>query len=230
MRVEGEAQLRESQLALQEAERVLAVADDRERIARDLHDTVIQRLFAAGLTLQATANRVDPDLRDRLQTVIDDLDGTIRDVRTAVFSLQATRPSERGLRGVLLDVTSEARTTLGFEPRVQFDGPVELIDEHIVEHLVPVLREALSNVAKHAKATEVRVSLRVADTVELTIADNGVGMPEAVFGGNGLPNLGARAEAIGGSLEHEVPDGGGSIVRWTVPVAAAEHEDETPRS
>jgi PAS domain S-box-containing protein len=223
-RVDAEERLRQSQSALLEAEQVLAVADDRERIARDLHDTVIQRLFAAGLSLQATASRTDEGVRDRIENIVDDLDQTIRDVRTAVFSLQSSRPSERGLRGLLLDVTSDARTTIGFEPRVQFDGPVESIDESVAEHLVPVLREALSNVAKHAKASEVRVSVAVGSNVELTVADNGVGVPDAVFGGNGLDNLRSRAESMGGHCEVTPRNGGGSVVHWSVPVSPLEAE------
>jgi two-component system sensor histidine kinase DevS len=217
VRLDYEARLLEIQSALLDAQQVLAVTDDRERIARDLHDTVIQRLFAAGLSLQATASRADASVRERIETIVEDLDQTIRDVRTAVFSLQSSRPAERGLRGVFLDVTGEAHEVLGFEPRVQFDGPVETIDEPIAEQLIPVLREGLSNVAKHAEATDVRVSIAVGDTIELSIADNGVGMPDSVFGGHGLSNMRSRAEAMGGNCTHLHRDGGGTVVVWSVP-------------
>lgn len=220
-RVAAEQRLRQSQAALLEAEQVLAIADDRERIARDLHDTVIQRLFAAGLSLQATASRADPDVRARIEATVDDLDQTIRDVRTAVFSLQTSRPSERGLRGLLLDVAHEALPALGYEPRVQFDGPVESIDEAVAEQLVPVLREALSNVARHAKASEVRVAVSVTDLVELRVTDDGVGVPESVFGGHGLQNLGARATAMGGTFRVVPRSEGGTLLHWAVPRDAA---------
>lgn len=219
-RVAADERLRQSQTALLEAEQVLAIAEDRERIARDLHDTVIQRLFAAGLSLQATAARSDPDIRPRIESVVDDLDQTIRDVRTAVFSLQTSRPDARGLRGLLLDVTIDARDALGFEPRLQFEGPVETIDEAVAEHLIPVLREALSNAARHAQATDVRVVIRVDDTVELSVTDNGVGTPESVFGGHGLQNLRTRASSMGGACVLTPRDGGGTVLTWSVPLTA----------
>jgi signal transduction histidine kinase len=137
-------------------------------------------------------------------------------VRTAVFSLQTSRPDARGLRGLLLDVTIDARDALGFEPRLQFEGPVETIDEAVAEHLIPVLREALSNAARHAQATDVRVVIRVDDTVELSVTDNGVGTPESVFGGHGLQNLRTRASSMGGACVL-TPDGGGTVLTWSAP-------------
>ena len=174
-RLAAEAELRQNQDALRDAEQVLAVAEDRERIARDLHDTVIQRLFAEGLGLQAALGGVgDPQrTRARLESTIDGLDETIRELRTAVFSLQGSASAPGGLRGRLLQVVTDATDGLGFEPRLQFDGPIETIDDHIAEHLTPVLREALSNIAHHAHARDVRVAIRVDDDVTLTVADDG---------------------------------------------------------
>ena len=168
-RLAAEAELRASHDALQEAQQVMAVAEDRERIARDLHDTVVQRLFGEGLNLQAALGSLhDEDrTRRRLEQAIDGLDQTIQDLRTAVFSLQRTAEAPGGLRGRLLEVITEATSGLGFEPRLQFDGAIETTPAAIAKELLPVLREALSNVAKHAHARNVRVTVAVGEDVLL---------------------------------------------------------------
>ena len=219
-RLAAEAELRESQEALREAEQVLAVADDRERIARDLHDTVIQRLFAEGLSLQAAMGGVgDPQrTRARLESVVDGLDQTIKELRTAVFSLQGAASAPGGLRGRLLQVVTEATDGLGFEPRLQFDGPIESIEVHIADHLIPVLREALSNIAHHAEAGHVRVAVSVAGDVTLTVSDDGIGVPAEVLGGRGLTNMAERARALGGDFTIRPEPSGGSLLTWRVPV------------
>jgi PAS domain S-box-containing protein len=209
-RVDAEAHLRA-------AMNTLALADDRERIARDLHDTVIQRLFGAGLQLQGAMAAADPQLRDRLQVVVDDLDDTIRELRAAIFALQGPGPAPRGLRGRLLDVVRDAGASLGFEPRLQFEGAIETMDDTIAEHLVAVLREALSNVARHAQAHDVRVTVAAGDEVVLTVVDDGVGMPGAVAGGRGLVNLADRAADLGGRFEVERATSGGTRLEWRVP-------------
>lgn len=220
-RLEAEEELRRSQDALREAEQVLAIADDRERIARDLHDTVIQRLFAAGLNLQATLARVDDATRSRLETTIDDLDATIRELRMAIFSLQASASTPAGLRGRLLEILTEAQGPLGCEPRLQLDGAIETISDEVAEHLLPTLREALSNIARHANATKVRVSLFVGDEVVLTVVDDGDGVPDEVLGGRGLANMQRRAANLGGSFQIERQDAGGSCLTWHVPAEVA---------
>ena len=222
-RLAAEAELRQSQDALRQAEQVLVVAADRERIARDLHDTVIQRLFAEGLNLQGAIARVhDPDgTRARLESTIDGLDHAIKDLRMAVFSLQNAGASPGGLRGRLLEVVTDATAALGFEPRLQFDGPIESIDHRIAEHLIPVLREALSNVAHHARARNVRVAIGVGDDVVLTVADDGVGVPEEVLGGRGLTNMADRSQHLAGEFTITNQPGGGSLLTWRVPVRAS---------
>jgi PAS domain S-box-containing protein len=220
VRLAAEAVLRESQEALRQAEQVLAVADDRERIARDLHDTVIQRLFAEGLSLQAALSGVgDPQrTRARLESAVDGLDQTIKDLRMAVFSLQgAASSAPGGLRGRLLQVVTEATDGLGFEPRLQFDGAIETIDVHVTDHLMPVLREALSNIAHHAEAGHVRVAVSVTDDVTLTVSDDGIGVPAEVFGGRGLTNMAERARALGGDFTISPEPSGGSLLVWQVP-------------
>jgi PAS domain S-box-containing protein len=216
-RLEAESELRRSQDALRQAEQVLVVAEDRERIARDLHDTVIQRLFGAGLQLQATMGSADDRTRERLDTVVADLDETIKELRAAIFSLQGSVPSPRGVRGRLFDVVSESGARLGFEPRLELGGPIESLSEPIIENLVAVLREALANVGRHARARTVRVTLDVGELVVLTVSDDGIGVPGEVVGGRGLANLERRACDLGGSFAITAGPEGGSVLRWAVP-------------
>jgi PAS domain S-box-containing protein len=218
-RLAAEAELRHSQDALRQAEQVLVVAEDRERIARDLHDTVIQKLFGEGLNLQAALAGVDDPgrTRVRLESTIDGLDQAIKDLRMAIFSLQNAGPAPRGLRGRLLEVVTDATAALGYEPRLQFDGPIETIDDRVAEHLVPVLREALSNVAHHAHARNVRVAVSVTDDVTLTVSDDGTGVPEQVIGGHGLANMTERARNLGGAFDIHPQTTGGSLLTWQVP-------------
>ena len=181
-RLTAEAELQRSQEALHAAERVVAIADDRERIARDLHDKVIQRLFASGLNLQAIVGATDDRIRPRIESTIDSLDDTIRELRMAIFSLQGSGSAPGGLRGQILDVVSDAVAALGFEPRLQFDGPVESIADDIAAQLVPTLREALSNVARHAAASSVQIVVSAADAVTVEVIDDGVGLTDDAAG------------------------------------------------
>ena len=218
-RMAADAALRQSQQALHDAEQVVAIAEDRERIARDLHDTVIQRLFGEGLKLLAILNVVDDDAaKTRIQSTIDGLDQTIKELRLAVFSLQGGDPQPAGLRGRLLATLTEATTGLGFEPRLQFDGPIETIDNNIAEHLIPVLREALSNISRHAHARNVRVAVVVDEDITLTVSDDGVGVPSEVLGGHGLANMTDRANRLGGAASITARPEGGSQLLWQVPL------------
>ena len=231
-RLAAEAKLRQSQEALRQAEQVLAVADDRERIARDLHDTVIQRLFAEGLSLQAAMADVGDRQRTRarLESAVDGLDETIRELRTAVFSLQGAASAPGGLRGRLLELVTEAADGFGFEPRLQFDGPIESMDIGIADHLVPVVREALSNIARHAHAGHVRVAVSVADDVTLTISDDGNGVPAEVLGGRGLTNMATRARDLGGDFTIAPEPAGGSVLTWRVPAERSPQRDMIHRN
>jgi signal transduction histidine kinase len=216
----------------------LMVLEDRERIARDLHDTVIQRLFATGLALQGIASRdPDPTVAERLQAAVDDLDDTVRHIRTTIFELQRQRLPGRSLRQEVLDLLTESAELLGFEPLVRFDGAIDLsIDDDLADHVLAVLREAASNVAKHADATALEVRLSIVDDVVcLDIVDDGRG-PDGTAddgrdvmevdgrddsgpsGGHGLRNMRARAERAGGSLAVRPADSGGTWIRWRAPV------------
>ena len=224
-RLAAQTQLRDSQDALRQAEQVVAIAGDRERIARDLHDTVIQRLFGAGMSLQATLALPIEAARARVENTIDVIDDTIKELRMAIFSLQGGAASVGGLRGHLLEVLTEAGPALGFEPRLQFDGPIEGIEPVIAEHLTATLREALSNVTHHAQATSARVIVGVGDEITLTVIDDGVGVPTQVLGGRGLTNMNRRARELGGTFDISREPTGGSHLTWQVPHSPPEPLD-----
>jgi PAS domain S-box-containing protein len=207
---------------LMAAHEELALVDDRERIARDLHDTVIQRLFAVGLSLQgALVRATDPAMVERVELAIDEIDGTIRDIRTAIFSLHARRTPTAGPRDDVIATVREASRALGFEPQVRFDGPVDaMMSRNVYEQLLPTLREVLSNMTKHAQATHAWVEL-VTDgaSIILRASDDGSGIAEGtVSGGRGLGNIRERAEALGGSSDVRERPGGGTVVEWCVPL------------
>lgn len=195
---------------------------DRERIAADLHDRVIQRIFATGLGLEALVRTAPPAIADRLETAVEDLDLTIREIHSAIFALQAIQVPGRGLRMELLKLATEASGALGFEPSVRFEGPVDTVaGDGLGEDLMATAREALANVARHAGAGRVEVSLRVAEgIVELTVVDDGTGPGEGHRrGGRGVGNLTRRAQAHGGGFELVGgASGRGSCSRWWAPV------------
>jgi len=197
----------------------LALLEDRERIARDLHDTVIQRLFATGMALQAASRLTDrTEIVSRIDASVDDLDDTVKHIRSTIFEL-SQRPAPGGVRRGLLRVVDEQVSALGFRPTVTFEGPVESLPELIVSELMAAVREGLSNVARHARAGRAEVHLVVGDEVELTVTDDGIGPPlEAPTLGNGLPNLAARAERLSGtfSISRRVPPPG-TVLRWCIP-------------
>jgi signal transduction histidine kinase len=208
----------EAERQLQAAEQELSVLEDRERIARDLHDTVIQRLFAAGMSLQVAASKAEPEVGAKVSGVIDELDLTIQDIRQTIFRLTAHRLERTSLRRQVVEVVEQEEEILGFTPQVRFDGPIEALDEVRGEHLLAVLREALSNVGRHADATSVRVTLRrTVAGAELEIDDDGAGFDVDGPAGMGLANLRDRVRAIGGELTVESIPGTGTTVRARLP-------------
>jgi signal transduction histidine kinase len=205
--------------------RRLELIEDRERIGRDLHDTVIQRLFATGLSLQALVRRVDdrPEVAERLARAVDDVDATVKEIRSTIFALQAP-PALASVRTDVLRVTDEIATLLVHAPRVRFDGPIDtVVPPSVAEHLVPVVRETLTNVAKHAQAQHVEVHITASlERLELVVRDDGVGGVRGRDGGFGLSNLRERARSCGGELVLGQPsDGRGTEVRWAVPLSSA---------
>jgi signal transduction histidine kinase len=200
--------------------------EDRDRIARDLHDHVIQRLFATGLNVQSVAGATDdPGRAGRLNGAVTDIDEVIRQIRTSIFELQG--PPTAGvpsLRTRIVTLVDEEVTGLGFEPGVRFEGPIEAIDKSVVVDVVAVIREAVSNVVRHAKAEHVEVSLRATGSdLVVEVIDDGVGIG-STDRRSGLANLRRRAERHGGTLTvGAAPNSDptsprqGTWLRWTIP-------------
>ncbi|NUS75097.1 MAG: GAF domain-containing sensor histidine kinase [Streptomyces sp.] len=199
----------------------IAVLQDRDRIARDLHDLAIQRLFATGMTLQSAGRFIDhSEASKRVARAVDDLDETIKIIRSTIFGLRSREDTPgSGLRARVVRAVGEAAPVLGFAPSVRMEG---LLDTHVpkdvAEHAVAVLSEALTNIARHARATRADVVLETdGRDLRLTVSDDGVGIPA---GGrrSGLRNMAERAEQLGGELESDSPSGGGTRLVWRVPV------------
>jgi signal transduction histidine kinase len=194
--------------------------EDRARIARDLHDHVIQQVFAAGLVVQATASRLqDPAGVRTLQEVVGNLDDAIRQIRVSIFQLQPPAPG--GLRAAVMEVVADVRPGLGLDPRVDLDGPLDSVaTADLLRDVTAVVREGLINVARHASASAVALSLyATSGRLTVTISDDGDGMGD-VGRRSGLDNMRERAESRNGSMViAEVPDLGGTTLVWTVPIA-----------
>ncbi|GLY99618.1 GAF domain-containing sensor histidine kinase [Actinoplanes sp. NBRC 103695] len=215
----GQAALALERVRAQEEREQLVVLEDRERIARDLHDVVIQRLFATGMQLQgAAAQATRPETAERINAAVDDLDATIRDIRRSIFELRA--PAGATLRTELRDAVDAAAGTLGFQPTIDVSGPVDsAVPDDIVAELLAVLREALSNIARHAGAASARVSVSAGEgTVTLRVEDDGVGIDPALARG-GVVNMGERAHDLGGTFEIGPGSEGGTVVVWRVPIS-----------
>jgi signal transduction histidine kinase len=207
---------------LHERVRLLSVLDDRERIGRDLHDRVVQRLFALGMGLQATKRLPDLDLvRERVDRAIDDVDATITEIRTTIFELGDSAIAG-GLRHGVLALANELSPSLGSRPEVSFAGAVDTtVPQHVADHLLAVVRELLTNAAKHAHATRLILILSVKEDLVLEVIDDGVGIDLSAPRSNqglGLANLRNRAEKLQGALTVQAADGGGTKITWRVPL------------
>ncbi|WP_422740624.1 GAF domain-containing protein [Micromonospora sp. WMMD729] len=214
----GQAALAMERARGQEERELLVVLEDRERIARDLHDVVIQRLFATGLQLQSAAPMMArPEVAKRINAAVDDLDDTIRDIRRTIFELRT--PMTAALRTEIREAIELAAESLGFKPHLELTGPVDsAVPDTIRPELTAVLREALSNTVRHAQATRVDVAVRVeGDQVSVTVTDNGVGCdPSAARGG--LINLRERADRLTGAFTINPVDPQGTELHWSVPL------------
>ncbi len=202
--------------------RELTLLEDRERIARDLHDTVIQRLFATGLSLQGAVRLTAiPEVAERIEGAVEDLDATVKHIRTVIFGLESARRVgvAPGVRDEVLALARESAGPLGFEPRVVFEGPIDtIVDEQTAVELLATLREALSNVARHAGAGRVDIEVSAGDEVVLRVRDDGQGFEAPPAGsGYGVRNMGERAQALGGQVDIRPAPQGGTLVEWKVP-------------
>jgi signal transduction histidine kinase len=200
----------------------VAVYEDRDRLARDLHDTVIQRLFAVGLSLQAMAGAVAAEgLQERFNRAISDLDDTIRQVRSTIYELGMTG-EEQGIRARIQSLVRDLEAVLKFKINVSFDGPVDsAVPDEIAEHLLNAIREGATNIERHAHATRASVTLKTHDGMcTLEIADNGGGLQRSGTdeSGFGLANLQHRAEKLHGKFAVENGEEGGTLLTWQVPL------------
>jgi signal transduction histidine kinase len=202
------------------AQQHLAALEDRDRIARDLHDHVIQRLFAVGLGLQSMAARAnEPAIRSRLAQAVGELDETMTQIRTTIFDLHRTIPDDR-LRSRVKAVVEELEPVLGVQLELTWSGPLDtLVDASLITDVEAVAREAMTNVARHAQASTLRVRIG-ADTDRLTVdvSDDGVGLRDNARR-SGLANLRNRAHSRGGTLTLENQERGGLRLRWSIPLS-----------
>lgn len=202
-------------------QRLRAIADDHDRIARDLHDSVIQHLFAIGLRLQGIPARVDdPTVQRAVEESVDEIDVVIARIRSTIHGLRATEVPDRPqtVQGKILDVIGQMAESLPSSPSVTFEGSVDgITDPALIENLLPTIREALSNVAKHAQASAVSVVIAAGEDLVLLVTDNGRGMaddPER----SGLANLEARATGLGGTMRTWQNEPSGVRLEWRVPI------------
>lgn len=206
------------------AGRRLAVLEDRDRIARDLHDLVVQRLFGLGLGLQGLNGLVEqPLVAQRLADFVTEVDQTIREIRRTIFSLHEPPAGAADLRAQLHKVVQDSTRLLGFEPELVVDGPVDsVVPDHLRPDLLATLREALANAARHAGASRVEVGVavdRAATSLRLAVRDDGAGLPVGrTRHTGGLGNMSARAQRWGGACEVHSEEGRGVTVTWSVPL------------
>ncbi|USX54481.1 GAF domain-containing protein [Lentzea sp. HUAS12] len=202
----------------QRARRLVDVLEDRDRIARDLHDHVIQRLFATGMSLQGALAWVNhPEAKRRVQKAVNQLDQTVLEIRTSIFDLQAA-DDDAGLRRRLLDIVAELTEGAAVTPAVRMSGTIDnLVPDHIGEHAEAVVRELVSNALRHSRATELTLTVEAGDALVISMVDNGVGLPPSVAR-SGLLNLEQRAAGYGGSCTAANEPGGGARVTWQVPL------------
>ena len=197
--------------------RELDLQTDRDRIARDLHDHVIQRLFALGLALQGTIPRVRaPEVQQRLSQAVDDLQGVIQDIHTAIFDLHggssgATRLRQRLDRAIAAFAESELHTT------VQYSGPLSVVDAVLADHAEAVVKEAVSNAVRHADASQLTIHIDVADGLSIDVIDNGKGIPDEITA-SGLANLRQRAQQASGTFTIQAVPEGGTRLHWSAPL------------
>jgi signal transduction histidine kinase len=193
------------------------VLTDRDRIARELHDHIIQRLFAVGLAMQATLPLArSPDVQRRISASVDDLQDVVRDIRTAIFDLHAEPSGATRLRQRLEDAIAQFSGN-GLRTTAQFVGPLSAVDATLADHAEAVLTEAVRNAVRHANANRLDVIVRVGDELCIEVVDDGRSMPDEVAG-SGLTDLRRRADDLGGTLQLDSTPNGGTVLRWSAPL------------
>jgi len=203
--------------ASQRQKRELDVLADRDRIARDLHDHVIQRLFAVGLTLQGAIPRAkSSDVQRRITDCVDDLQEVITEIRTAIFDLHGSTASTTRLRQ-RLDAAVASFSSHELHTTVRYDGPLSVIEPDLADHAEAVVREAVSNAVRHGKASAVSVTVNVDNDLRIEVADNGQGLPDGITE-SGLANLRGRAQDTGGDMTVEPGVDTGTVLRWWAPL------------
>jgi len=210
----------------------LTVLEDRDRIARDLHDLVIQRLYATGMSLQGTLPMsTRPEVAERIENAVDAMDDTIKDIRATIFALQARRIPGTSLRAEILVLIDEMTTVLGFAPTLRLgSGLGSPVAGELPEHLIAVLREALSNVARHSAATQVSVTVDVvAGWLSAQVKDNGCGIAESAPR-SGLRNMAERAEKLGGDFHVSPAQPAGTDLEWRVPLPPPQNPTDPPET
>ena len=199
--------------------RELAILADRERIAHDLHDQVIQRLFAVGMDIQGTIARArSPEVIGRLNRTIDDLQATIEDIRSAIFKLQSPTDAGGGLRRRIQNAVGDLTQSKNIVTTLCMSGPMSAIGSELAQNIEAVLTEAVSNAVRHSGATRLTVNVSVGDEVSVEVSDDGIGIPPDNTRHSGLANMRRRAEYFGGTCHFISPSEGGTVVHWTVPL------------
>lgn len=202
--------------------RQLTILAERERIAHDLHDHVIQRLFAAGMDLQGTLARArSPEVADRLNRTLDDLQTIIEEIRTTIFQLKLPVGADGGFRHRLQEIVADLTDHRGIYTTVHMDGPMSTVDGELAEHAEAVATEAISNVIRHSGASRLTVEVSAADMFTLTVSDNGQGVPADNRRRSGLANMEYRAQQLGGTCEVTSSQQDGTRLCWTVPLPVA---------
>lgn len=197
-----------------------AVYEDRDRLARDLHDHVIQRLFGLGLNLQGMSMRASEADADRLQKHVAEIDEIIGEIRGTIYAL-GMGGSSRGVRDDVTILVRELSAVTTFELVVSFEGAVDtMVSERVSEHLLATIREAVTNIERHADATKASIVLNANDGYcQLLVIDNGRGMDARAEGGLGLNNLRRRAEKLHGEFDVVSAPTGGTVLIWRVPTS-----------
>ena len=206
--------------AAREHARQLTVVAERERIAHDLHDHVIQRLFAAGMDLQGTVARArSPEVVDRLNRTLDELQTIIEEIRTTIFQLKSSGKNDGGFRNRIQQVVTALTENRDIVTTVRMHGPTTAVGGELAEHAEAVTAEAVSNAVRHSGASRLTVEVNVADMLTVDIVDNGCGVPADNTRRSGLSNMAYRAEQVGGRCEITNQPEGGTRVHWTAPLS-----------